>query len=331
MMPNENSSYDELVQSSEKRMREDISKFNKAITDELENLKSYLNDEAKRIKDKFENYESSLTVIRRDKEKIWAQKLSDFAAICVQSQTLKDEMILRFRNIREDLKNSFGKNYNSQKNLNVIKNAENFTLTPKLCKFSNLSSMNNVVYQIKAKPKVIEQPINIAPIISNNILPPREDNFLLGKKHKADEISVENCTGPKPKTKIMISKFMPKKCHNAYVNFVNGNRSKFKEKHPYLNHFELSKIMGEEWRMMEDYTKKQYYNNSILDKSRYELELKSHKEVVEEIVNFFKKKETVMAPFHKKRILESESEESINEKKEYKTSESEESDYYFYK
>jgi WD40 repeat protein len=104
MLPYENSSYDELVQSSEKRMREDISKFNKAITDELENLKSYLNDEAKRIKEKFENYESSLTVISRDKGKIWAQKLSDFAAICVQSQSLKDEMVSKFKNIREDLK-----------------------------------------------------------------------------------------------------------------------------------------------------------------------------------------------------------------------------------
>jgi hypothetical protein len=295
MMTNENLSYDEIVQSSEKKMKEDISKYNKAITDELENLKSYLNDETKRINDKFENFESSLSMISRDIEKVWAQKLSDFAAICVQSQKLKDEMILRFRIIREDLKNSFGKNYNPRTNPLELKNTENLALTPKLCKFTNLSSIKSVVFQIQAKPKVIEQPFNTAPVFYNNIRPPSEERFMLGKKHKADEIRVEISKGAKPKTNIIITKFRPKKCLNPYFNFVKLNRLNFKKNNPKFTYFELSKIMSEVWRKMNDISKQQYYNMSRLEKSKHEKEMKSHEEVVGEIVNFFKKDKSVIS------------------------------------
>jgi hypothetical protein len=69
-------------------------------------------------------------------------------------------------------------------------------------------------------------------------------------------------TSPKKREKKPKSADGKKRPLNAYMKWVNESRADFKERYPDLKPTELAKVMGEEWRSMDEEEKAKYKSSS---------------------------------------------------------------------
>ncbi|RKP09194.1 Nhp6bp [Thamnocephalis sphaerospora] len=68
----------------------------------------------------------------------------------------------------------------------------------------------------------------------------------------------------------------PKRALSAYMFFATDNRPRVKEENPDAQFGEIGKILGKEWKAMDEKDKKEYFQKAAEDKKRYEREMEEY-------------------------------------------------------
>ncbi|ORY05336.1 HMG-box [Basidiobolus meristosporus CBS 931.73] len=112
--------------------------------------------------------------------------------------------------------------------------------------------------------------------IERNLLFDRLEHVKGESDHESDaetgESEIEHVDKPAPK-KVEKDPNAPKRPSNAFFIFCQLERSKLKEIHQDASLSELTKMLGQRWKVMTMEEKKKYYDISAKDKVRYEREM----------------------------------------------------------
>ncbi|KAK9767562.1 non-histone protein [Basidiobolus ranarum] len=135
--------------------------------------------------------------------------------------------------------------------------------------------------------------------VERNFLFDRLENVKGENEHDSEaetnsESEVEQVERPTPK-KTEKDPNAPKRPSNSFFVFCQLERSKLKEIHQDASLSELTKMLGQRWKVMTMEEKKKYYDISAQDKQRYEREMCTYNGTVYQ--PSAESKETIESPF----------------------------------
>jgi len=110
----------------------------------------------------------------------------------------------------------------------------------------------------------------------------------------------------------------PKNPRNAYIFFMLDVRPRRVEQHPDKEPKDITRLLGEEWKELNDKKKTKYKEQAAEDKQRYEREMKAYKKKKEESSSESESSSSSSAPPKKRKHKSTKKEESESESRDKK-------------
>lgn len=132
-----------------------------------------------------------------------------------------------------------------------------------------MDNFEDIINDIFEKISLKEEK-KILKVTKKQIIDTYNDNIKVKKDHNKESIKLNKSN--KKKSDDEFSKI--KKPKNPYMIFCDENRNDIKENNPDIKFGEISKILSEKWKKINENEKKQFIEKSEKDKQRYKLEIK---------------------------------------------------------